>query len=309
MLAGVTVSAAGWADANLILHFINTGDRFRHVLSHSFCVPVVDGSRQGNDPARNLDHDFCGVDIAVLGKLVVNLFLNSLVGATIAFGAFSGEPAALATELAAASLAAAILTAILAATVLTAAILAATGLAATVLAAAGLAAAELPAYGRPAGLAAALAASILITLAAAAVLATAELAASILATAILAAATGLTPSVLAASELSAAGATAGFPIRVTTLAATAFTTVFAFASILSFALVVALIPALRPILARRGLAIRTLVAVAFFFPASISAIAFAALFAAATLPFFALAARTAFIILLIHIKSFLNLSC
>ncbi len=327
MLAGVTVPAPGLADAKLILNFVHTGHRFRHVFSHSFGVTVVDGPCQCDDTARNLDDDFGGIDIAMLGELIVDLLLNSLVGAAIAFRALSGEPSALAAELAATGLAGAPLAAILAAG-LTAAPLAAFVLPATVLAPAELAgailaaarlaselaapilaAAELAADRRPAILVAALATAIPVAALAAAILtalaSTTVLAAAVLAAAGLAASV-LAASVLASSELPATGASAGFPFGVTTLAASAFTPVVAFASIPPFALVVAFIPALGPELAGGGLAIRALIAVALFLPAPISAIAFAA----SALPFLALTAGTAFVVLLIrHIKSFLNLWC
>lgn len=175
--------------------------------------------------------DFGSVDFPMLGELIVNLFLDTLVRPAIALRAAFGVPALLATVLVRAELAAVLVpSAPLAPTILVTTL---PGLASAV----PILAATLSIF------AAALAATVLSTL-------------------------------LAAAELS----TRTFAARP-----------LIFAPVTAFLSVIVSVPSLRPILARTGLPIGALVAVAFFFPAAISLLALSAL-AASALPLLALPA-------------------
>ena len=83
--AAATAARAAAIDANLIVYLGDARRLLDDVLDHPLDVPLVDRSAERHFAVLHADFDLAGIDLRVPCQLLVDVFLDPLIGAAVAF--------------------------------------------------------------------------------------------------------------------------------------------------------------------------------------------------------------------------------
>jgi hypothetical protein len=73
-------------DAQVVVDILEAGDTIKRILDLALGLAAINGAAQGHLAVLHLDINIAGVNCAMVGQALANIFLDPVIGALVAFG-------------------------------------------------------------------------------------------------------------------------------------------------------------------------------------------------------------------------------